>query len=371
MRLVVRILLCIVNALVALSLLCCLLAQYINPSSFPYFELLALGFPVLFAINIGCALFWLFAKDHKLYCLISLSVILLSVPVTRKYYSFASKKQQETKTNTKLKIMSYNVMGFMYFTWRKSTEVKQQIFLYIRKENPDVICFQEYHNDTHENFIVIDSLKQQLNLAYTHHNRVFSVGPHHYQGNMICSRYPIAASGYIDYEQTGNSSIWADIVVGNDTIRIFNSHLESYRLSKDNKQTVNDIGKISKTDDVEVNDVEDLVDKLKRAMIKRGEQIDELAEEIAKSPYPSISCGDFNSPPCSYTYHTIKSANNYQDAFLEAGKGIGATFNWWPQLRLDYILVDSKFKCHRFKRFGLKVSDHFPISCEIDVAPTK
>ena len=368
MKLIVSILLCVLNAIAALVLLCCLLAQHINPSTFPFFELLGLGFPVFFGINACFSIFWLVAKSHKKYFLISLVVLVLSIPTAGNYYKFSDKQRQEIKTNNKLKVMSYNVMGFMYHTWRKSTEMKQQIFLYIRKENPDVICFQEYHNDTRENFIVIDSLKQQLNLAYTHHNRVFSVGPHHYQGNLICSRYPIVASGFIDYEGTGNASIWADIVVGNDTIRIFNSHLESYRLSIDNKQTVNDIGKIH---NIEVEEVEDLVTRLKTAMVKRGAQIDELAESIAQSPYPVVSCGDFNSPPCSYTYHKIKSTNDLQDAFLEAGKGIGATFNWWPQLRLDYILVDKQFTCHHFKRMGIKVSDHFPISCELDLTPAK
>ena len=56
-----------------------------------------------------------------------------------------------------------------------------------------------------------------------------------------------------------------------------------------------------------------------------------------------------------------------KDAFLEAGFGIGATFNWWPQLRLDYILVSQNIDCKDFKRTGLKVSDHFPICCTLSL----
>lgn len=370
MRLFIRIILCILNILASGCLLCCLATQYIKPDTFPYFEILALLFPVIFFVNIAFAIFWLLAKDHKFYCLISLATILLSIPTAYKYYGFSKKEtvHSEPTTSYTLKVMSYNVMGFMYHTWRKSTEVKQQIFLYIRKVNPDIICFQEYHNDTKENFIVLDSLIQQLNLAYVHHNSTYSVGPHHYQGNLICSRYPIAASGTMNYKKSGNAAIWADIVVGTDTIRVYNTHLESYRLSYDNKQSINEIGKLQP---VEVEEIENLTTRLKKAIIKRRSQVDELSKSIKESPYPVITCGDFNSPPCSYSYHQIIEAGNLQDAFLEAGSGIGATFNWWPQLRLDYILVDPKFSCHKFRRIGLKVSDHFPVSCEVDILPTK
>lgn len=366
MKLFVRILLCIINVLLALALLACLATKFINPSSFVNFELLALGFPVIFLFNVAALIFWICTKDHKKYCLLSLIVILLSLPMCCKYYSFKTKKEPETTSHAKLKIMSYNVMGFMYQTWRKSTEVKQQIFLYITKENPDVICFQEYHNDTKEEFIVLDSLKQQLNLSYVHHNRIFSTGKNHFQGNLICSRYPIIATGNMDFEKKGNATIWADILVENDTIRIYNSHLESYRLSVENKETVNAIGSPK---DIEIEDVESLVTRLRNSMVKRGHQVDEIVKSMEECPYPIISCGDFNSPPCSHSYQAIQASQNFKDAFLECGKGTGATFNWWPQLRLDYILFDPKFECNNYKRTGLKASDHFPISCEIDILP--
>ncbi len=364
MKIFLKIFLCLINVCAAIVLFCCFITRFFNPSSFPYCELIALGFPIFFILNGMLMICWLFSKNHKKFILISLVPLLLCLPTLGCYYVFKKDPKPETTSKNKLKIMSYNVMGFTYMTWRKSTEVKQQMFLQIRKNNPDVICFQEYHNDTQEDFLMLDSLKQQLNLSYVHHNKLFSVGPHHFQGNLICSRYPIVNSGTMDYEKTGNSSIWADIAVGDDTIRIFDSHLESYRLSKENRQTVNELGKV-KLD--AMDEVDNLLSKLTKSIEKRGIQIDELAEAIAQSPYPVISCGDFNSPACSYAYNHIKKSRKLNDAFIEAGSGVGATFNWWPQLRLDYILYDKQFTGKNYKRTGLKVSDHFPISCEIDL----
>ncbi|MCQ2959772.1 MAG: endonuclease/exonuclease/phosphatase family protein [Bacteroidales bacterium] len=367
MKSAVRILFLFLNVLLALALLLCLTTRFFNPQSFPYIEVLALGFPIIFGLNCITSVFWIVSKEHKKYCIVSLIALLVSIPMICNYYVFGKKEPVKT-TNNSLKIMSYNVMGFMYFTWRKSTEVKQQIFLHILKENPDIICFQEYHNDTNEKFIVLDSLKQQLNLSYVYHNKLFSVGDNHFQGNLICSRYPIVNVGKMDYEKTGNSAIWVDVAIGSDTIRIYNSHLESYRLSQENKQTVNEI---RAAQNVEVAQVENIIVKLKNSIQKRGSQVEELARSMEECPYPIISCGDFNSLPCSYSYQRIKSVRNFTDAFLECGHGVGATFNWWPQLRLDYILVDPKFDCCKFKRTGLKVSDHFPICCEIDIQPSK
>jgi len=363
MRLIVRILLFVLNALISLALLCCILAQYINPSSFPYCELLALGFPIIVIINIIASVCWIVAKDHKRYFLISFISLVLSIPTQLHYVAFGNDETPQEKKNS-IKIMSYNIMAFNYLGWEKNNEIKQQIFLYILKENPDVICLQEYHNDRNEKFIVLDSIKQQMNLSYVNYNKTFTIGDHYFQGNLICSRYPIVNSGKMDYQKTGNSTIWADIVKDGDTIRIYNSHLESYRLSHENKQTINDLGKVQ---NVEIKNVENVVTKLSKAITKRGVQTDELIYSLKECPYPIISCGDFNSPACSYTYQAIKSSRDLEDAFLAAGKGIGATFNWWPQLRLDYILVSPEFKCYNFKRTGLKVSDHFPISCTVQL----
>ncbi|MBR3980700.1 MAG: endonuclease/exonuclease/phosphatase family protein [Bacteroidales bacterium] len=363
MRLFVRILYAILNGVAVIALLSCIAARYVNPSSFPYFEIIGLTFPLIFIANVIAAICWLAAKEHKKYFLASFIPLVLSLPILFDYFSYKNPEENVRQENAKgLKVLSYNVMACNYLGWKRNSEVKQQIFSYIFHENPDIICFQEFHHDTHESFLLLDSIRQQLNLSYVFYNKSYSLGNHYFQGNLICSRYPIINTGEMKYQKSGNSTIWADIVCGKDTVRVYNSHLESYRLSQTDKHTINDMGKIQ---NVEPEKVESIVQKLARAIQKRGVQTDELTLSMTECPYSVISCGDFNAPPCSYTYHKVKSENNLKDAFLESGFGIGATFNWWPQLRLDYILVSHNIVCNDFKRTGLKVSDHFPICCTL------
>ena len=100
MRLIVRILLFVLNALISLALLCCILAQYINPSSFPYCELLALGFPIIVIINIIASVCWIVAKDHKRYFLISFISLVLSIPTQLHYVAFGNDETPQEKMNS-------------------------------------------------------------------------------------------------------------------------------------------------------------------------------------------------------------------------------------------------------------------------------
>ncbi len=363
MKFVIRILFYIVNIIAVIALLCCFATQFINPNDTPYCEIIGLGFPIIYIINIFTAIAWLFSKEHKRFFLASFIPLLLCYPIVANYYA---KAPNDTTKDSKesIKIVSYNVMGFNYLSWKNNDSVKNEVFQYIKKENPDIVCFQEFHDDKHEKVMVIDSLKQQLNLSFIHYDVTFSTGKNHFQGNVICSRYPIVATGEMEYQKTGNTTIWADIAIHDDTIRIFNNHLESYRLSKSDKETINDLGKAQ---NVEVDEVEQVYHKLFKAIEKRGTQTDELIYAIQNSKRPIICCGDFNAPACSYTYQAIRKSKKFKDAFLESGDGVGTTFNWWPQLRLDYILYDSEFDSYNFKRAVLQVSDHFPISCEISI----
>jgi endonuclease/exonuclease/phosphatase family metal-dependent hydrolase len=82
-------------------------------------------------------------------------------------------------------------------------------------------------------------------------------------------------------------------------------------------------------------------------------------------------CGDFNDTPNSYTYHQI--AKNLNDAFQEAGSGIGTTYiGAIPFLRIDYILYSPEFFTPLFFRIiPKKLSDHFPISSALRYQKSK
>ena len=63
-----------------------------------------------------------------------------------------------------------------------------------------------------------------------------------------------------------------------------------------------------------------------------------------------------------------------QDAFIEKGYGLGATFTSatssllriLPTLRIDYIFADSSFNTTQFYQGGERISDHFFLVADLN-----
>ena len=89
-----------------------------------------------------------------------------------------------------------------------------------------------------------------------------------------------------------------------------------------------------------------------------------LREEIDRSPYPIVFCGDVDDVPNSYTYFKIKGS--MQDAFLKKGFGFGRTYQFIsPTLRIDYLMADKKFRIDQFTTLDYKYSEHYPLVMDI------
>jgi endonuclease/exonuclease/phosphatase family metal-dependent hydrolase len=144
-----------------------------------------------------------------------------------------------------------------------------------------------------------------------------------------------------------------DIQKGDDTIRVYTTHLASYRFKSydfDAEQSVKANKNVFK--------------KMKSAFMERSVQAAIVKEQLERSPYPSIITGDFNDVPGSYTYTTIKGTR--QDAFLKKGVGIGATFSGLsPTLRIDYILPDHKWEVRAWESIDENLSDHHMILADL------
>ena len=164
----------------------------------------------------------------------------------------------------------------------------------------------------------------------------------------------------LDYNSTFQ---YVDIAVGIDTIRIFNIHLQSLKFTPQNRQYLE---KPVLNTDTTFSESRNIVSKLKRAFLKRGIQAEKIKDEINKSPYPAIVCGDFNDVPNSYAYTII--GKHMQNAFVKKGSGVGRTFSGIsPTLRIDNIFADKKFTIRQFIRINKKLSDHFPIIADVSL----
>jgi endonuclease/exonuclease/phosphatase family metal-dependent hydrolase len=182
-------------------------------------------------------------------------------------------------------------------------------------------------------------------------------------GLIIFSRYPIVNRQKISFLSKGYNNFFqfVDIVKNNDTIRVFNIHLQSLKFNRTNRDYI-DNPTFENSDDMEQS--KNILAKFKWAFTKRKIQTYYVSAAIKQSPYPVIVCGDFNDVPNSYAYQKI--GDGLQNCFVEKGYGIGRTFSdIAPTLRIDNIFVARAFTVDQFSRINKLLSDHFPIITDV------
>ena len=311
-------------------------------------------------------LFWVFVKPR--WSLISIVAIICAYkPITniipfRFFSSFEKQKQPGA-----LRIMSWNVEHFDILEHKKHPEKKQEMLQLINENQPDIACCQEMvgSDNVPKAINYIPDIMQAEGFTDYHYSfnpKLDFDGNHHF-GIIIFSKYPIINKQTVSFYPNDYNSIFqfADIVKGEDTIRIFNIHLQSLKFNAANLEYIE---KPTITDEADLKKSKSLISKLKKGFLKRKVQAERIREEMDKSPYPVIVCGDFNDVPNSYAYNTI--GKGMKNAFAEKGSGIGRTFSGISlTLRIDNIFVADKFSVEQFLRIPKKLSDHFPLFTDV------
>lgn len=338
----------------------------ISAESFWPVSFLGLAFPFLLAVVIFFFIFWLiFYIKYSLLSLVAVIVCWQFVSVFFAFHPFATETKADPSEN--ITVMSYNVRYFKDFdnTDKENAHLRNKIMDLINDQHPDILCLQEFYTSENPNdFDNKSYISQEMDLPY----RYFS-SDHNYENNhsgvIIFSRYPVINSDKIKLLKSGEreGAVYADVIKGTDTFRVFTMHLQSIHL---NREDLRNIQKINLQEDPDPGVSKRILGKLRKAFIKREQQANIVSEEIAQSPYPVILCGDFNDPPNSYAYFKIK--DSLQDAFLKKGFGIGRTYSRIsPTLRIDYIFASPAFKINDFYRIKKVLSDHYPIVAEIKI----
>lgn len=225
-----------------------------------------------------------------------------------------------------LKVMTFNVRSFIDDDGERCID---SVAAMIKAVNPDILCLQEMGFSD-----IADSLFEPLRPMPRSLSRV-NLSP------AIYSRHPIVRAGRVD---TLKNFVWADIVIKNrlkdDTIRVFNNHLHSTAIRREDNIFVEQHEYL---DDDSLSMLRDMVNRLTTNNRIRAEQADTLAQMIAQSPYPTIVCGDFNDTPFSYTYR--QAARPLKDAFRRVGRGYSHTYRgFFDMLRIDYVLCSDEFE---------------------------
>lgn len=350
----------IVAYFVLFLLLIALFSPFINPQNFWFPAFTGLGFPYIFLGFILIYVFMLLRK-YKKHLLIFLPVLIWGIVVASRFYHpvFFNSKTPEKGT---VKILSYNVRLFDLYNWKSNHINRNKIFTFLDQENADILCFQEYYYQKDGKFPTTDTLVKFLSANNVHASYPSVNKQNYYFGIATFSKYPIVNKGEITFKGTSNLCIYTDILLFGDTVRIYNNHLESVRLGQEDYQLIDKLD--FKVDSTEVKDTKNIMRRLKRSYEKRSLQVDEISAHISSCPYPVIVCGDFNDTPVSYAYHCM--SRGLKDAYTEAGKGFGSTYNGkLPWLRIDYIFHSPKFEAYDFRIPKIDLSDHFPVVCMI------
>ncbi|NND62928.1 MAG: endonuclease/exonuclease/phosphatase family protein [Flavobacteriaceae bacterium] len=322
------------NIMAVFLLVISFVLPYLPPSIFPSLSLLSLGVSPLLLINLLFGIYWLIRLKKQF--LLSFLVLLIAYFHFNPFFEISS-EGDPTKYKETLTLLSYNVHLFnAYEPEPNPEEVKQQISELIKTENPDVICIQEYYDANEGHF-------SDYPYRFIHFKDTSNA-----LGHAIFSKYPIVNRGGFDFPNSYNNTIYADIKKGNDTLRIYNLHLQS-------------LGILPSVAFLQSRGTDKIKKRISETFVIQEEQINSILEHKSRSKYPVIVSGDFNNTPFSYTYRSLKK--NMNDAFLERGNGLGTTylFNRYP-MRIDYIFGSESMDVVKFNTIKNTFSDHYPVS---------
>jgi endonuclease/exonuclease/phosphatase family metal-dependent hydrolase len=348
------------------GLLLAYLCPFVHPSDFWIIPFFGLAYPIILLCTIFALFFWIFKKSRLKYLI--LVILLIGGKLHFRTISLPTTKEEKKDTSNVLKIASYNVRLFDLYDWANAGEyqIRDSIFDYLHRLDADVVCFQEfYHQDKPTKFKTRDSLKEILASPFCHEKYSHKLKGRQNFGIALMSKYPILSRGDVIFDDPlnidNNYCIFADILKGKDTFRIYNVHLQSIKFKKDDYEVFDGEHHVKKK---AKNAIELLIEKLKIAYPKRADQARVVVEHMKLSPYPTIVCGDFNDTPMSYSYNIFNKL--FKDAFRNSMSGIGPTYaGKIPAGRIDYIFYSKELHSSNFTIQNKALSDHFAISCEI------
>ena len=324
------------NLIFAILLLFSCAVPHISVANFPFLSVLSLAVPILVIINLFFLIYWFFRRKKQFVW--SLLILVLGYFFLGSFFRF--KFSEAPVLEEDLSVMSYNVRLFNRYKEIDNPSLTSDVLDFVTEQNPDVICFQEF-----DYYTKAEEFKQYPYSYITNEYGTKKVIL------AIFSKYPFVSKGPLNFPDSPNNGIYADILYSGDTIRIYNLHLQSLRV-------------IPKADAISSEPSGKLYKRLSRSFAKQQQQAEIFDRHRKGSPYKKIVCGDFNNTQFSNVYKIIKG--NMQDTFDEMGTGYGRTFNFkYFPVRIDFIFVDDGFEVEAHKNFDVKLSDHFPVMASV------
>lgn len=283
---------------------------------------------------------WMLRKEI-LTALFSLLTLLVCTFSFGPFYKFPAENSKENNDND-LTVMSYNVRLFNKYNWIDSPAVGDEIISFIEARSPDVLSIQEHNREWHK------KLNQYPHRAESPPDAERSV-------QAIFSKYPIVSHGSLNPEGTSNNTIYADILLKGDTIRVYNVHLQSFAV-------------VPEVNSLQQEKSGRLLKRISRGIQKQKEQAELLVSHLEQTKHHVLITGDFNNTQFSSIYNIIKG--DFQDTFYKEGSGFGRSYSLFNfPMRIDYVLADDSFEVLSHQNFDVELSDHYPIMTKLARKP--
>ena len=352
------------NVLLLISLSATYLAIVISPEKFWPLAFVAMGYPIILLLTVFFIVYWLLRR--KWFLFLNVAFLLLKWDYVAATIQFNSQAKEASADSTSIKVMTYNVRLFDYYNWSQNKNTRHWIYDFLFNQQPNILCFQEFYHDNTGYFPTIDTLLEVNSIRHMHvENYTKKLNNNQLWGMATLSSYPIINKGKIEFESTfGNLCIFTDLKLDEDTVRVYNLHLQSVRIGEDQYRFLDQIMLNKSLSGVRMKellgDLKLLVYRMAHAFIERGKQADLVANHMRNSPYHIVLCGDFNDTPTSYSYQTLVA--DLSDSFVKTGFGIGSTYVRLPFFRIDNIFYSNYFNAESHTIHPYELSDHLAVS---------
>lgn len=336
------------NVMAACLLLLCGLSTMMNPADYPRVALFGLGFPLLLALNLTFVFLWLVFSPRRVW--IALVGMLCSGYYIYQYFPLNWPKKAPEQS---LKLITYNT------EYLGNGEVDEAgnspVIDYLTASEADIICLQEVvgrHKLSREE---LDAAMAVAGYATLH------VGDGRPEQQMVYSRLPLLSIERLPYGSGGNGSVAVRLLYEGDTLLLVNNHLESYKLTINDKLKYKEIITEPGDDKAEQRSRE-LINKMAVASQARGPQVDSVLHYVVAHNCKSvIVCGDFNESPISYSCYRMNQT--FRNAFVESGNGLGLSYYQKGfYFRIDHVYISDdweSYDTHVDK--SATWSDHYPL----------
>lgn len=314
-------------------------SSFISPEAGNFWASIALLMPVILLLNLAALVWWLFRRKWgvALMPVAALALNLGYISAMVQLPDFGSKGPHD------IRVATLNAFGFRRLG--PTSVTAYGIATVMKREEVDVLCLQEFLQDSK---FPADSIARFFASRMPYHVAQ--------NGQAILSRFPILDHRYVQFPDSGNDYLEADLKVGGDTVRVLSVHLQTSGISGLRHRFRKDYNSDAP--------VERVIGELERNSRIRAQQVREIRAVIDSTRYPAILAGDFNDTPSSYTYRQIKGGMT--DGFQAVGNGFGGTFRYLGGvLRIDYIFYDDNFTGVRYYIPADDLSDHKAVIADL------